>query len=219
MARGIDLTDNQLAQIGVTRGKDAFGTVYSVPCDSCGEPVHTRTYSTNKKYVCRFCKSEVAKRTIEKREKRHEAIVSVFQADSGLDPVHFKRFESAACKFGDAYDRDVELARTVADRFDSVPEAVACIELLHIGAKVIAHQKVGDYTVDFCLPDDKLVVEIDGSIYHADETREQMRDYALKHMLGDGWEVRHIPADAVMRNHRAFGSGMRKMLEARRNTA
>ncbi len=217
MAHGTQLTDNQLAQLNVTRKRYANGTVYLVPCAVCGTIIHTRAYSTNKTYKCSFCKRETAKRNRERREKEREAIVSVFQTDSGLDSVHFDRFENAACKFGDAYDRDVELARTVADRFDSVPEAVACIELLHIGAKVIAHQKVGDYTVDFCLPDEKLVVEIDGSIYHADETREQMRDYALKHMLGEGWEVRHIPADAVMRNHRAFGSGMRKMLEARRN--
>ena len=140
-----------------------------------------------------------------------------FLADEmGVDRVHYHRFEKAAAKFPDSYTSDIVKARKAIDKYDSMPEVAACIELLHIGARVIVHQKVGDFTVDFCLPDEKLVIEIDGSLYHSDKDKEFMRDYAVKHMLGDGWDVRHIPAETLTRNHALFGRSIRKVLNARR---
>ena len=72
---------------------------------------------------------------------------------------------------------------------------------------------MGDFTVDFCLPDEKVVIEIDGSIYHTDEDKEFRRDYALKNMLGDGWIIRHIDSDLVMKNHKEFGKQIKRLLE------
>ena len=35
-------------------------------------------------------------------------------------------------------------------------------------------------------------------------------------MLDGDWVIRHIPADAVMKNHAVFGKGMKHMLNERR---
>lgn len=53
--------------------------------------------------------------------------------------------------------------------------------------------------MDYFLPDENVVVEVDGSPYYSDEDKEYMRDYALRHMLGNGWTVRHVPADAIVK--------------------
>lgn len=217
MAGGSSFTDEQLAVIGVTRCKDKFGhTMYSVPCFVCGMPVHTHTFSTNRVYKCNLCKGDIVNKNKALRKaakEQHERELAEYE---GVDYEHFHRFESAVEKFGLEYYPAIEKAHTEIAKFDSVPEAMACIELLYIGVRVIVHQKVGDYTVDFCLPDEKVIVEVDGSLYHTDETKEFARDNALKHMLGDGWTVRHIPADAISKRHETFGRNMRRMLNARR---
>ena len=217
MARGSNLSDEALSALGVSRTRDEFGKIlYTVPCDGCGNPIRTRTYSTERIYKCRSCsKKTSATRSSKVKEARSELMAALGER-LGTDEAHMARFEKGALKFGDAYSGDIEKARKAIDKFDSVPEVVACIELLHTGSRVIVHQKVGDFTVDFCLPDEKLVVEVDGSLYHKNADKEYMRDYALKHMLGDGWEVRHIPADAVTKKHELFGRKMKKMLNGRR---
>lgn len=217
MTQGSSMTDEELNLLGVTRTTNEYGkTVYFVPCIVCGKPVGTHAFSSEKIVKCSFCKNEVAKRRKAKVDAAREELLSILAEDLGTDYEHLKRFEKGSMKFGDAYSDDIERARAAIDKFDSVPEVVACIELLHIGARVIVHQEVGDFTVDFCLPDERIVIEVDGSIYHTDDVKEQMRDYAIAHMLGDGWDIRHIPSDAIMKNHAAFGKGMKKMLKERK---
>ncbi len=217
MTRGVSLSDEELQELGVTRTRSEYGTVYTVPCAVCGRPTHSRQFSTNRVYKCNFCKKEVAKKRDAKMKAAKEKAEKIMADEIGVDYTHLHRFEQGASKFGAAYTRNIETARKVIDRFDSVPEVIACIELLHIRARIIVHQKVGDYTVDFCLPEEKVVIEIDGSLYHSDEAKEQMRDYAICYMLGDGWDVRHVPADAVAKRPQAFGGSMKRMLNARRH--
>ena len=217
MARGSSLSDEELKELGVSRKTDEYGRrFYEVPCVVCGRPVGLRTFSTEKIVKCSFCKKEIAKKRKAKVDAAREELLSILANDLGTDYDHLKRFEKGTSKFGAAYSEDIEIARKAIGKFDSVPEVIACIELIHIGARVIAQQKVGDFTVDFCLPDEKVVIEIDGSLYHKDEAKKQLRDNAVTHMLGVGWMVRHIPSDAVVKKPEAFGRTMRRMLNARR---
>ena len=215
--RGSSLTDEELQALGISRHKAEYGNaIYTVPCAICGRAVKTRSFSTNKVYKCSLCKSDVARKMSEKAKAAKLEHDSIMAEGLGTDAKHVTRFEKAAALFDDSYSKSIAKARTVIDRLDSVPEVIACIGLLKIGARVIAHQKVGMYTVDFCLPDEKVVVEVDGSIYHADEMKAHRRDLAVTRMLGMGWVVRHIPADAIEKDHIAFERNMRRMLDKRR---
>lgn len=216
MVSGVYLTDEELSAFGVTRINDSGRRVrYIVPCDMCGETFETTKYNTRNVYKCDQCAYESAatrNKIIEMAKWRNREMNNY---QMGISYEHFHRFENAVTKFDKTYSEAIEKARGYADTFDSTPEAVACIELLHIGAKVISHQKVGGYTVDFCLPKEKLVIEIDGSLYHKDERKEYWRDCAIKDALGDGWEVKHVPADAVTSNHSFFGKCMLKLIDDR----
>lgn len=68
--------------------------------------------------------------------------------------------------------------------------------------KVVAqHQvRVFEYTIDFLLPEMKVILEIDGSIYHGRdrERREQIRDELISEKLG--CEVIRIPTDNINKN-------------------
>lgn len=213
------LTDIELQALGVTRTADKYGEVYAIPCVLCGTPVTSRTFSVKRTYKCRVCANDLkAKREASNRAFRRE-VDTILAEQMGTDYDHMHRFEKGAAKFGPSYIDNIETARRAIMKYDSMPEVVACIELLHTGTRVIVHQPVGGYTVDFCLPDEKVVVEVDGTLYHNDAAKEYARDYALRNMLGDGWLVRHVPADAVVKDHAAFGRGMKRMLNGRRKQA
>lgn len=217
MVSGGYLSEKELAVFGVTRKRlDNNRLVYTVPCDVCGEPLEISRFNTDNFYTCKTCKLESDKlrnKIVEMAQWRHRDL-SGYKIDINYESFH--RFENAVKKFDKSYAEDIEKAREYANVFDSIPEVIACIELLHIGAKVIPHQKVGRYTVDFCLPKEKLVVEIDGTLYHKDEKKMYWRDCVIKDTLGEGWEVKHVPAESVVKRHKFFGKSMKRLLDDRR---
>lgn len=216
MVSGKRLSDDELAALGVKRIIYNGTEMYEIPCVICGKKTRSYTFDSMRTYKCLTCYSSVMKKHEKKRrleKRKHEEILA---EKLEVDLTRFRRFEKAVSYFGVEYFYAIEQAQEAMEKFDSVPEVVACIELLHIGVRVIPHQCVGNYTVDFCLPDEKAVLEIDGILYHSNYYREHSRDIALQNMLGDGWVIKHIPADAVMKNHKAFGKLMRKFVDDRR---
>ena len=216
MVRGCCLTDEELAVFGVSRKRVRnVGVRYTVPCDVCGEPLSVQKYNTNNTYKCPNCVSrqvEVNKRLSKllKDKIHHEEAEEV-----GVDDEHYDRFESAASYFGIKHYCAIEEASKVMCKFGSIPEAIACIELLHIGVRVVPQQKIGRYKVDFCLPDYKMIIEIDGALYHRDLNKEYWRDVAIQRLLGDDWAIKHIPAETLKDNHALFGKSMKRLLDDR----
>lgn len=219
MVKGCHLTDEELAAFGVTRNRDRNKLseyLYKVPCDVCGELIEISLYNTSNVYKCKSCKEkqvDVNKRIdrLLKDKIEHE------EADEiGIDYEHYQRFESAANNFGIEHFCAIEQASSAMSKFGSIPEAIACIELLHIGVRVIPQQKIGRYKVDFCLPDEKIVIEIDGALYHQNPNKEYWRDVELKKLLGDEWLIKHIPAETLKENHSLFGKSMKKLINGRR---
>lgn len=217
MVEGEQYSDEELEALGARRVTASNGmTLYEMPCAICGRMTRSYNFIASKVPKCALCHSNIE----HKRKKKYEVTKRKHEEEMaeriGIDPIHYRRFEKGVKKFGVKYLPAIDRAEQVLEKFESVPEVVACIELLYIGARVIPHQAVGNFVVDFCLPDEKVVIEIDGSIYHANADKEFRRDLALKNMLGSEWIIRHIPSDAVMKDHKAFGKGMRKLLDDRR---
>ena len=217
MVRGSSLTDEELAVFGVSRNKGRKSeNRYIVPCDVCGQLFPVKIYNTNNTYKCPECVDRHVEVTNRINKLLKEKIQHEEAEEIGIDYEHYERFESAASNFGIKYFCAIEQASTAMNKFGSIPEAIACIELLHIGVKVIPQQKIGRYTVDFCLPDEKLIIEIDGSLYHQDPNKEYWRDVAIQRMIGDDWIIKHIPAEALKKNHSLFGKSMKRLIDDRR---
>lgn len=217
MVAGCHLSERELAVLGVKRITNKYGKLYySVPCDVCGKHINTTRYNTAKIYRCYTCEN---KRAVDNNKIKKLAIERVeFEEsqESGVDYDHYHRFESAVWNLEPKYLFAIQEAEKFRDKFGSVPEVLACVELLYIGARVIPQQKVGSYSVDFCLPDEKVVIEIDGSLYHANKDKEYRRDLVLMNALGSNWEIKHIPAESVKKNHALFGRMMKRYLDDRR---
>lgn len=84
--------------------------------------------------------------------------------------------------------------------YQSTEEIMVALELLKQGFEVHHQVKVYDYRVDFVIPDLKVALEVDGSIYHNKNTKETIRDEVIAQKLGDGYEVIRISTDNINTN-------------------
>ena len=81
--------------------------------------------------------------------------------------------------------------------------------LLKLGYNIIPQQKIGRYKVDFAIPDQKLVIEVDGELYHGCEG-EGKREATIQISLGFAWKIIHVPAEWIEKDIRK----LKKVIEA-----
>lgn len=182
---------------------------YLIPCAQCGELVDRQIYKRDTRYLCDKCKLLAYKTASKKRKIADEEVLSEIltprqrQFDKAVDEIHRQN----RTRF-DKYEKAIRLAETRCEQYGSIPEAMVAIELLRLGYKIIPQARVGNMRVDFALPEEKAVIEVDGSIYHSKEDNAY-RDHAIKYHLGEEWEVLHIPAEQIRKQL----SKMRKIME------
>lgn len=176
---------------------DAFGycrhrTVYIIPCSQCGEPVKRHSYGRKMKYICDRCKygNKEAKELITKAWFDEIETKEERRFNKALD-----RIQKQVKDFG-KYERAIEIARTAHKKYGSVPEAMVAVELIRLGYSIIPQQKVGKYRVDFYIPKEKIVIEVDGALYHRDKFGGN-REAEINLMLGLDTRIIHIPAELI----------------------
>lgn len=171
---------------------DENGRRFYIPCEICGRKIIRTQYSRKRTYICDYCKG-----LIKKKEK-----ASIPKELENVETKREKQFRRAVEKIKaqvkdyDKYERPIELAKTRAELYGSVPETMVAIELLKIGYKIIPQQKIKKYRVDFAIPREKIIVEVDGSIYHRDRYKGD-REAIIQLALGLDWKIIHIPAELI----------------------
>lgn len=83
------------------------------------------------------------------------------------------------------------------DNFSSVPEVITAIQMSMIGLKYETQKNIGGIKVDFFIPEIKIILEIDGLIYHANNDEKFLRDRRIMHYVGEKWEIVHIDTDKI----------------------
>lgn len=180
------------SEYGVIKYHKGRKLIYEIPCQSCGEIVFSSQFSRNKNYLCDHCKH-----LIKEKEK-----ISI---DTGGTKSQI-RFDKAVKKIQkqvddfQIYEKAIKIAESRIDKYGSIPEVMVAIELIKNKHLIIPQQKIGRYKVDFALPKEKLVIEVDGKIYHRNIEEEAERDFSIKLSLGTGWKVIHIPAEKIEKN-------------------
>ena len=163
--------------------------LYSIPCEICGRKILRTQYSKKRSYVCDYCKGKIKKKQAclipdvrTKRERRFDNAV--------------KEIAKQVPDIGE-YARAIKIAESRCEKFGSIPEAMVAIELVRLGYKIIPQQKLGKYHVDFLMPDEKIVIEVDGELYHREKTP---RIGEIQIMLGLDWKIINIPAELIRKN-------------------
>ena len=168
--------------------------VYKIPCGCCGKIITKLHYRKDIVQMCDYCKlkiknkkAELQKELIETKSKREK------QFDKAVNEI--KKQVKDFLK----YEKAIKIANERAEKYGSIPEAMVAIELLKLGYSIIPQQKVGKYRVDFVIPKQKNVIEIDGSLYHKNVYKGD-REATIQMSLGIEWRIIHIPAELIAKN-------------------
>lgn len=97
-----------------------------------------------------------------------------------------------------AIDKVCEQVRSKPEKFNSADEVAAAIVLIHKGHSIQMQYKVGNYRVDICLPQWKVLLEIDG-VHHKRKVDAE-RDEKILSMLPQGWRIVRIPTAYLEEN-------------------
>lgn len=174
---------------------------YKIPCAQCGKTYVSQQYTGNRTYICPMC------REINKKKRKaavEELALSMPDAETKEEKRYRKAVEEIEKQVGSlkGYERAIEICRKAMYKFGSTPEAMLAIELVKSGYKIIPQQKIGSYHVDFALPDEKLIIEVDGSIYHTNTQKELEREAAINYRIGLDWHFIHLPAESISKDVR-----------------
>ena len=184
-------------------GTHSYAWEVNVPCDKCGRIIKMRVYKRGQ-HICKYCRHEL-KKIAEKTDEELEERILELNPYIPRSCAKEKAFNKAAdevlkqARPKDNYKSAIRVARTRQNDYGSIPEAMVAIELLRLGYKIVPQQKVSSYRVDFAIPKQKIVVEVDGRIYHS-HRKDKWRDYSLRCNLGHEWEIVHVPAEEIAKN-------------------
>lgn len=181
------------AEKGILRSLNERGhVIYLLSCDVCDTKIVRGSYSKTRIYLCQKCMAKVRQQYKYKDgEKKSRADTRFEKAVAELEK-HTKRGT-----FGE-YAKAIKAASTKKEKYGSVPEAMVAIELLKLGYKIIPQQVAGRYKVDFAIPEQKYIIEVDGTVYHKeiDNDREAM----VQLYFGLDWLIIHVPAEWIRKN-------------------
>ena len=186
--------------------------VFEIPCEECGKIYEQRwVYRSDDRHVCPYCK-EIGKKRI--KAAKQTLINAVYTPG---EQRFFKAKEQYLQQVKNAKNRDraVAAAEKACEKFGSIPEAMVGIELIRLGYRIYPQHKIGQYHVDFAIPDQKLIVEVDGSLYHSDKAKLLQRDAAIGYIIGFDWVIVHIPADLIKKDITKTKSCIDAMLQHR----
>ena len=192
-------------------GIEISGDCYIVYCRVCGKRLRRVCYKRELNYTCEECK-EITKNT-EKPEKTIEKEIKFRNAVSRIELM---------VKDVKKYQKAIETVHKTIDHvgwYQSTEEIMAAIELTQKGVKAIHQQKVGKYKVDFLLPEYKVVLEIDGKMFHNEHTRakEGIRDGNILLNLGFDWEIIRIDTDKINKNIKKLVPAIENVLAHRKS--
>ena len=191
-------------------------TCYYPKCCVCGNEVFSLGYQRGREYTCQTCKDQLyftekasrVDRSNEAKDRKFANAVKRIEVAAG--PKRFKDYEYAI--------QTVEKKLYREGWFDSTEEIMVAIELIKSGIRARHQVKVSKYRVDFVLPDQKIILEVDGHIFHTKETRERekVRDNILILAFGADWEVVHITDDRINEDITKLTPAMKRIVSKRK---
>lgn len=165
-------------------------TLYFPLCSICGEEVLSFNYIRGRKYKCKKCRIET---------NMADKIKSIDENEEAKE----KKFENAIIRIKNMakdFSKYSEAIQKVHDNlhvygwFQSTEEIMVAIELEKQNVKYRHQVKFGIYRADFVLEDKKIVLEVDGTLFHTKNTeeKENLRDNLICLNLGPEWEIIRI---------------------------
>lgn len=160
-------------------------------CWNCGKPLESGTYKRNFCPACAEKKAETAKRNFDEywRLKNgmtlERAIARIEEDDSSPD---IEDFREAIEVVSDYVEKNPQ-------KLESTEEYITLLVLLCNRVHTVCQYKVLNYRVDFCLPELKILLEIDGDRHN--KAKDAKRDLEILGEVGDDWIIARIPTKYI----------------------
>lgn len=138
-------------------------------CDGCYEKVMQELKEENELYI-KLKKKRMFETAVDHMEHQH---INLYEYKDAIDTVQ-------------------EYFENNLDKFDSSYEVMAAIVLIYNHIHIKPQAKVGKYQVDFLLDDDHIVLEIDGERHKHRKKYDADRDFDIKKILGQDWDIIRI---------------------------
>lgn len=161
-------------------------------CKECKKKTETEYDALKEEYV-RLKKEVMFENAIETLEGQS---INIYDYREAIDAVH-------------------DYIRSNPDKFDSSYEVIAAIVLIHNKVQCKPQAAIGRYRVDFMLPDEYVILEIDGERHKNNKYRDSERDRAIKEELGEFWEIIRIDTELLKTNAKELVRAIRKICEYR----
>ena len=186
---------------GIKYDDNGYRLLYYVPCQNCGKIHGRRKYTGKEIYLCPAC---LELKHAKQRAEVEALALSMPDAETKEEKRYRSAVEAIEKQVGslEGYEKAVDICRKATYKYGSIPEAMLAIELIRKGYRIIPQQKVGKYRVDFALPNEKLIIEVDGSIYHTNKQKELEREASINYAIGLDWHFIHIPAESISKDVR-----------------
>lgn len=193
-------------------------------CWICGKPATktrpvfdgfcytTPELSRHRRCYCDKCYKKVEREEVEERKlyvklKKKEMFRKAVRLLEGQDTDMYE--------YREAIEVVGEFIESNVDKFDSSYEVLTAIILVQNRIYAKTQYKVGPYQVDFLLPDQMVVLEIDGERHKHKKSYDSVRDKFIKKKLGPHWEIVRIPTEHLDKDAKKIPIAIDKVLEYR----
>lgn len=199
--------------IKIKRGK--YDNFYFPKCHICGSEVVSLTYNRTQKYTCKACK------TLGLLSDKNRQVIDNYDAKERKFDNAVNRIKKQYTRLPKSYQRAFGVIHSKLHRrgwFDSTEEIMVAIELVCKGIKARHQVKMGRYRVDFLLPELKVVLEVDGHLFHNGNTseKEKVRDNLIIANLGSEWEVIRISDTLINKNIKMLVKSIKSVIDTRK---
>ena len=161
-------------------------------CEECLKQIEAEEIAERKQYI-KLKKREMFRKAVNLLEKQH---TNMYEYQEAIEVVR-------------------DFIEDNVDKFDSSYEVLTAIVLVQNRIYSKMQYRVGNYQVDFLLPDYLVVLEIDGERHKHKKDYDSVRDKEIKKMLGPHWEIIRIPTERLDTNAKKIPEAIDKVLEYR----
>lgn len=178
--------------LGEKKERSARRTWYRCYCTTCLEEYREMVAAEDAEYV-----------RLKKRRMFRRALTTLETQNADM-----YKYKEAIEVVEDALTEDL-------DKFDSSYEMLAAIILVQNRMYAKTQYKIGDYQVDFYLPGEQVVLEIDGDRHRHKRDHDAIRDEYIRRTLGRPWEVVRIATELLDKSAERLPEMIEKVLDYR----
>ena len=173
-----------------------YGYEEEFECWGCGKKIIYYD-EPNERVFCNEC-SVKHKSEHKKLLKEHTLLYSKIMLENAM--IMIENSNSFAHDFIDGYNIIKKEIETRPTMFRSSEEVVAGIVLSEYGYEFEANRKIGNYIIDFYIPELKVCLEVDGERHKNKQIYDKERDIKIRNELGAEWEIVRIPTKYIALN-------------------